>query len=230
MTTSSSDTAFRLRRRPRPVAARRLRVGPTAPQPAKVTFCVRGVIAPVLRIGTQTLAVTDHLGFSLSIGATGSCVPYRSLSQSHAAFMPDAGWTISRHFPNPCSRDTSPNPGFDVASGLTTRHQRFTRVRLLETHLTEYSSAFSHNAHHQGSLPSQLGVVWNLLLQADSGGPSPISDKAFTAHNLTPFAEILMASLRKLAVHRHPMPVDPLLALAVLVGEALVSRNREARH
>src|SRR6202040_3586385 len=31
--------------------------------------------------------------------------------------------------------------------------------------------------------PSQLGVVWSLLLQADSGGPSPISDKAFTAHN-----------------------------------------------
>jgi hypothetical protein len=26
-------------------------------------------------------------------------------------------------------------------------------------------------------------VVWSLLLQADSGGPSPISDKAFTAHN-----------------------------------------------
>src|SRR6266849_10592613 len=48
MTTSSSDTAFRLRRRPRPVAAHRLRVGPTAPQPAKVTFCVRGVVSPLL--------------------------------------------------------------------------------------------------------------------------------------------------------------------------------------
>src|SRR5216684_5632888 len=48
MTTSSSDTAFRLRRRPRPMAAHRRRVGPTAPQPAKVTFCVRGVISPIL--------------------------------------------------------------------------------------------------------------------------------------------------------------------------------------
>src|SRR5712692_6191103 len=48
MTTSSSGTAFRLCRRPRPVAAHRRRVGPTAPQPAKVTFCVRGVISPVL--------------------------------------------------------------------------------------------------------------------------------------------------------------------------------------
>src|SRR5713101_7560588 len=148
------------------------------------TFCpTTDVSAPVPRIGTQTLAVTDHLGFSLRIGATGSCVPYRSLSQSHAAFMPDAGWAISRHLPNPCSRDRSLYPGFDVVSGLTTRHQRFTRVRLLETHLTECSSAFSNNAHHQGSLPSQLVVVWNLLLQADSGGPSPISDKAFTAHH-----------------------------------------------
>jgi hypothetical protein len=150
-----------------------------------------GVSAPVPRIGTQTLTAVSRLGRSLRIGATGSCVPYRSLSQGHAAFMPDAGWAISRHLPNPCSRDTDPNPGFDVALGLTTRHQRFTHVRLLETHLTKYSSAFSHNAYHQGSLPSQLGVVWNLLLQTDSGGPSPISDKAFTAHNLPSLLQIL---------------------------------------
>src|SRR6266852_3334534 len=186
------------------------------------------VSAPVLRIGTQTLAVTDHLGFSLSIGATGSCVPYRSRSQSHAAFMPDAGWAISRHFPNPCSQNPDPNPGFDVVSGLTTRHQRFTRVRLLETHLTECSSAFSNNAHHQGSLPSQLVVVWNLLLQADSGGPSPISDKAFTAHDLPPLAQILVAGLSQLAVRHDLVPVDALLTLALSVSETFVSGNREA--
>src|SRR6266852_6368155 len=63
MTTSSSDTAFRLRRRPRPVAARRLRVGPTAPQPAKVTFCVRGVISPLLAI------VYLHYAFDLWVRA-----------------------------------------------------------------------------------------------------------------------------------------------------------------
>src|ERR1700687_3414259 len=91
---------------------------------------------------------------------------------------------VGRTPPNPCSRDRSPDPGFDVAWYVTTRHQRFTCVRLLETHLTKYSSAFSHNAHHQGSLPSQLVAVGSLPLQADSGGPSPISDKAFTAHNL----------------------------------------------
>ena len=39
-----------------------------------------GASAPVPRIGTQTLTATDRLGFSLRIGTTGSCVPYRSLS------------------------------------------------------------------------------------------------------------------------------------------------------
>src|ERR1700746_2606309 len=66
------------------------------------TFCpTTSVSAPVPRLGTQTLAVTGRLGVSLRIGATGSCVPYRSLSQGHAAYMPDAGWAISRPLPNP---------------------------------------------------------------------------------------------------------------------------------
>src|SRR3954466_2566342 len=39
------------------------------------------------------------------------------------------------------------------------------------------TSAFSSNAHHGGSLPSQLVAVWSLPLQADPGGPSPISGK-----------------------------------------------------
>jgi hypothetical protein len=39
-----------------------------------------GASAPVPRIGTQTLAATNRLSFSLRIGTTGSCVPYRSLS------------------------------------------------------------------------------------------------------------------------------------------------------
>jgi hypothetical protein len=59
-------------------------------------FPTTDVSAPVPRIGTLTLAATDRLGFSLDIGTTGSCVPYRSLSQVHAAFMPDAGWAVGR--------------------------------------------------------------------------------------------------------------------------------------
>src|SRR6202049_1087911 len=48
MTTSSSDTVFRLRRCPRLVAAHPIRVGPPAPQTAKVTFCVKGELSPLL--------------------------------------------------------------------------------------------------------------------------------------------------------------------------------------
>src|SRR4051794_534840 len=55
--------------------------------------------APVLRIGTLTLIGFAYLDFSLSIGATGSHVPHRSLVQSHAAFMPDAAWAAIRPSP-----------------------------------------------------------------------------------------------------------------------------------
>ena len=58
------------------------------------------VSAPVPRIGTLTLADAVRLGFSLSIGTTGSYVPYQSLDQDHAAFMPEASWAVSRFAPN----------------------------------------------------------------------------------------------------------------------------------
>src|SRR3954467_4268451 len=93
--------------------------------------------APVPRIGTRTLTVTDRLGFSLDIGATGSCVPYRSLSQGHAAFMPDAGWAVGRHLPTLARGIDIQIPVSTSMRYVTTRHQRFTCVRLLETHLTE---------------------------------------------------------------------------------------------
>src|SRR5436190_19185006 len=40
------------------------------------------------------------------------------------------------------------------------------------------SLSFHSNAHHHGSLPQQLGVVWDLLLKADPEGPSLISHAA----------------------------------------------------
>src|SRR5262245_8683568 len=118
-----------------------------------------GVSAPVPRVGTQTLAAAGRLGRSLCIGATGSCVPYRSLSQGHAAFMPDADWAVSRLLPILARGTEIRIPVSTSPEYVTTRPQRFTCVRLRETHLTEYASAFSHNAHHQGSLPSQLVAV-----------------------------------------------------------------------
>lgn len=41
-----------------------------------------------------------HLYFSLGIRATGSHVPYKSLSQGHATFMPEAARPINRSPPN----------------------------------------------------------------------------------------------------------------------------------
>jgi len=52
--------------------------------------------APVLCIGTCTLAGSTCLGSSLRIRATGSHVPHESLIQVHAAFMPDAIQSVDR--------------------------------------------------------------------------------------------------------------------------------------
>src|ERR1700757_4389184 len=69
-------------------------------QPYYRTFITtKGCSAPVPGIGTLTLIGSAYLDFSLSIRATGSHVPHRSLVQSHAAFMPDAAWTAIRPSP-----------------------------------------------------------------------------------------------------------------------------------
>src|ERR1019366_4458589 len=47
---------------------------------------------PVLHIGTLALGGISHLSFSLSIGATGSRVPQKSLIWIHATSKPDATW------------------------------------------------------------------------------------------------------------------------------------------
>jgi hypothetical protein len=58
-----------------------------------------GCSAPVPRFGTLTLVGATYLDFSLRIGATGSHVPRKSLTQSHAAFIPDAVWAAIRSSP-----------------------------------------------------------------------------------------------------------------------------------
>src|SRR5438270_2189495 len=58
--------------------------------------------------------------------------------------------------PNPCSRDRSPNPGFDVDEYVTTRHQRFTCVRLLEPHLTEFLPPFPTTLTTRALYPRSL--------------------------------------------------------------------------
>src|SRR4029077_9570659 len=54
----------------------------------------------------------------------------------------------------------------------------FTFVRLSDAHLHEIDLALFSNAHDHGSLPQQLGVVWDRLLKTDSEGPTLISHAA----------------------------------------------------
>jgi len=61
-----------------------------------------------------------HLNFSLSIGATASHVPRKSRDKIHAAFMPDADWTVNR-FPPDLSRINDYSP-------VLTSSLRFRRV------------------------------------------------------------------------------------------------------
>jgi hypothetical protein len=53
--------------------------------------------------------------------------------------------------PNPYSRNRSLVPVSTSPEYVSTLHQRFTSVRLLDSYLTDSSSAFSSNAHDQGS-------------------------------------------------------------------------------
>ena len=79
---------------------------------------------------------------SLRIGATGSHVPHKSLKQGHAAFMPDAIWAIDRYLPD-FSRANEAHPVLTPSMHFSTRLQRFARARLLASHLTGSSPAFS---------------------------------------------------------------------------------------
>ena len=103
---------------------------------------ITGCSVPVPRVGTLALMGASHLSVSLGIGATGSHVPCKSQSQSHAASMPDAVRAAIRPPPRlvPGQRHL---PGFDIVDTLSTRHQRFAFARLSETHLTGSSPAFS---------------------------------------------------------------------------------------
>ena len=59
-----------------------------------------GCSAPVLRIGTLALTVLAACGVSLCIGTTGSHVPYGSLVELRATYMPDAARAASGQPPN----------------------------------------------------------------------------------------------------------------------------------
>jgi hypothetical protein len=101
-----------------------------------------GDSAPVLRIDTCTLPEAIRSGSSLGIGTTGSHVPNWSLIRDHAAFMPSAIQPINRH-PLDFIPGQPSTPVSTLLVKLTTRHRRFTFVRLLESHLPRSCRDFS---------------------------------------------------------------------------------------
>ncbi len=124
-----------------------------------------------------------HLSFSLDIRTTGSHVPHKSLDQVHAIFMPDAAQAVNR-FPLSLSWRSASTPV--LTPSLIFRHLINGSLALISLILTWHSllPCLFLNAHHKGSLPMQLEVVWSLLLQAGSEGPTLISCAVAHTSNL----------------------------------------------
>ena len=78
---------------------------------------------------------SSHSDVSLCIGATGSHVPYKSLIRLRAAYVPDVARAVFRTAPELIPGARRP-PGFDIAYGISTLHQRFACARLSGSHLT----------------------------------------------------------------------------------------------
>jgi len=64
--------------------------------PITETSSLLRVVPPPCPTSVLSLLWVFHLSFSLNIRATGSHVPYKSLCQVHATFMPGAAQTVSR--------------------------------------------------------------------------------------------------------------------------------------
>jgi hypothetical protein len=75
------------------------------------------------------------LAFSLCIGATGSPVPCKSLSQVHAAFEPDAT-EAGLQDSAPAYPGATIIFGSDIVFTISAFHRQFAYAHLLDSHLT----------------------------------------------------------------------------------------------
>jgi hypothetical protein len=115
------------------------------------TFCpTTDSSVPVSCIGQLILIRSTDLDVSLRIKTTGSHVPYKSLSRSHAAFEPDAAWAGLQGSAQTCPEMTT-DLGFDIDHAFSTIHRRFAFARLSETHQSGITSRPFCNAHHHRS-------------------------------------------------------------------------------
>src|SRR2546425_3155 len=136
-----------------------------------------------------------RLGFSLRIRATGSC---SSAQQPASASRPL--YAGRRPHSHQAPRGLVPGglyaPGFDDTCFLNDASSKgsLSFVSRMLT-CTSFFSRFYSNAHHRGSLPQQLGSVWDLLLKADPEGPSLIYCAACDPHGYLVHVELPIRAL-----------------------------------
>jgi len=104
-------------------------------------------------------------------------------------------------------------PGFDTVPTLSTRSRWFTSVRLSEPYLTRSRRAVSGHAHHPGSLPKQLPVVWSLPCQpAPRGHPSSLGQQGCIESTALLHPGLLSAPSWRTVIREaydHNLPVRP---------------------
>jgi hypothetical protein len=105
-------------------------------------------------------------------------VPRKSLHPLHAPSTPVAVCPVIRPLTDLSQKGFTLLVLTTLAS-LRRVFEGFTFVRLSDAHLHEIDLALFSNAHHHGSLPQQLGVVWDRLLKTDPEGPTLISHAAY---------------------------------------------------
>src|SRR6478736_6465597 len=98
----------------------------------------------------------------------------RASRWSHAVFMPVAARPVGR-LPPSFVAGQQLEPGFGDVPTLSTLQQRFTRVRLTSAHLTGLIPPFPATLTTSAIGPTQLAVVWTLILQSEPEGPTLIS-------------------------------------------------------
>jgi hypothetical protein len=130
----------------------------------------RPSLRPALVLGSLRVY---RLEVSLSIAAQVPTFRTKASRWPHAVFMPVAARSVGRRLPSSVPGQRL-EPGFGNVPTLSTHQQRFTCVRLASAHLTG-CPAFSATLTTLAIVPKQLAVVWTLILQSESEGPSLIS-------------------------------------------------------
>src|SRR3954471_24322319 len=150
----------------------------------------------------------------------------RASRWSHAVFMLVAARPVGR-LPPSFVAGQQREPGFGDVPTLSTRQQRFTRVRLTSAHLTGLLPPFAATLTTSAIGPTQLAVVWTLILQSEPEGPTLISCAARLPGVARYISHLLAPSWRTIICVTHE-PVAATLQLTIqLVQNEVRQQGRE---